>query len=85
MNTWTMKVVERRSVAVSVSERGCVEGKMKNLLLFLRTSFFRGESTISRLTLVADKDAEKSKRVMQAMFQMDKIEIEGLKRAYAGE
>ena len=58
---------------------------MKSLLLFLRTSFFRGESTISRLTLVADKDAEKSKRVMQAMFQMDKIEIEGLKRAYAGE
>jgi len=34
---------------------------------------------------VADKDAEKSKRVMQAMFQMDKIEIEGLKRVYAGE
>src|ERR1700730_10192728 len=29
-----------------------------------------------------DKDAEKSQRVMQAMLQMDKIDIAGLKRAY---
>jgi len=35
--------------------------------------------------LLGDKDAEKSKRVMQAMLKMDKIDIEGLKRAYAGE
>jgi predicted 3-demethylubiquinone-9 3-methyltransferase (glyoxalase superfamily) len=34
--------------------------------------------------LMQDKDAEKSKRVMQAMLQMDKIDIEGLKRAHAG-
>ena len=32
--------------------------------------------------LMQDKDAEKSKRVMQAMMQMTKIEIAGLKRAY---
>ena len=32
--------------------------------------------------MLHDKDAEKSNRVMQAMLQMDKIEIEGLKRAY---
>jgi predicted 3-demethylubiquinone-9 3-methyltransferase (glyoxalase superfamily) len=32
--------------------------------------------------LMRDKDPEKSKRVMQAMLQMDKIDIEGLKRAY---
>lgn len=32
--------------------------------------------------LLQDKDAEKSKRVMNAMLQMDKIEIAGLKRAY---
>ena len=32
--------------------------------------------------LLHDKDAEKSKRVMQAMMQMDKIDIGGLKRAY---
>jgi predicted 3-demethylubiquinone-9 3-methyltransferase (glyoxalase superfamily) len=31
-----------------------------------------------------DKDAEKAKRVMQAMLQMDKIEIEKLKQAYEG-
>ena len=34
--------------------------------------------------MLQDNDAEKSKRVMQAMLQMDKIEIEGLKRAYEG-
>jgi predicted 3-demethylubiquinone-9 3-methyltransferase (glyoxalase superfamily) len=34
--------------------------------------------------LMQDKDPEKSKRVMHAMLQMDKLDIEGLKRAYAG-
>jgi predicted 3-demethylubiquinone-9 3-methyltransferase (glyoxalase superfamily) len=32
--------------------------------------------------MLSDKDAEKSKRVMEAMLQMGKIEIEGLRRAY---
>ena len=32
-----------------------------------------------------DKDAEKSQRVMQAILQMKKIEIEPLKRAYEGQ
>ena len=32
--------------------------------------------------MLQDKDAEKSKRVMNAMMQMDKIDIAGLKRAY---
>lgn len=32
--------------------------------------------------LLQDKDAEKSKRVMNAMLQMDKIDIAGLKQAY---
>ena len=32
--------------------------------------------------LMQDKDTEKSKRVMQAMLQMDKIDIQTLKRAY---
>ena len=31
--------------------------------------------------MLQDKDAEKSKRVMQAMLQMDKIDIETLRRA----
>jgi predicted 3-demethylubiquinone-9 3-methyltransferase (glyoxalase superfamily) len=35
--------------------------------------------------LMQDKDPEKSKRVMHAMLQMDKLDIEGLKRAYAGQ
>ena len=30
-----------------------------------------------------DKDAEKAKRVMQAMMQMDKIDIKRLQQAYA--
>src|SRR6266568_6356623 len=32
--------------------------------------------------MLQDKDAEKSKKVMNAMMQMDKIDIAGLKRAY---
>ena len=32
--------------------------------------------------MLGDKDAEKAKRVMQAMLQMDKIDINGLKQAY---
>ena len=34
--------------------------------------------------MLGDKDPAKSKRVMQAMLQMSKIEIEGLKKAYDG-
>ena len=34
--------------------------------------------------LMADKDQEKADRVMQAMLQMDKIDIEPLQRAYEG-
>jgi predicted 3-demethylubiquinone-9 3-methyltransferase (glyoxalase superfamily) len=32
--------------------------------------------------MLGDKDREKAKRVMTAMLQMTKIDIEGLKRAY---
>jgi len=32
--------------------------------------------------MLQDKDAEKSKRVMEALLQMDKIDIETLKQAY---
>ena len=35
--------------------------------------------------LLGDSDREKSKRVMQAMLQMTKIDIEGLKRASEGK
>jgi predicted 3-demethylubiquinone-9 3-methyltransferase (glyoxalase superfamily) len=34
--------------------------------------------------LMADPDPEKSRRVMEAMLQMGKIEIEGLERAHRG-
>ena len=34
--------------------------------------------------LMHDKDPEKSKRVMQAMLRMNKLDIAGLKRAYEG-
>jgi len=32
--------------------------------------------------LLQDKDAEKTQRVMEAMLQMDKLDMEGLKHAY---
>ncbi len=32
--------------------------------------------------MLGDKDSAKSQRVMQAMLQMTKIDINGLKRAY---
>ncbi len=35
--------------------------------------------------LLADKDAAKSQRVMNAMLQMDKIDIKRLKQAYRGK
>ncbi len=34
--------------------------------------------------MMSDEDPEKTTRVMQAMMQMDKLEIEPLKRAYEG-
>jgi predicted 3-demethylubiquinone-9 3-methyltransferase (glyoxalase superfamily) len=36
------------------------------------------------IEMISDRDHEKSQRVMTAMLQMKKIDIEGLKRAYAG-
>ena len=36
------------------------------------------------LEMINDPDAEKSRRAMEAMLQMKKIDIETLKRAYAG-
>jgi predicted 3-demethylubiquinone-9 3-methyltransferase (glyoxalase superfamily) len=33
--------------------------------------------------MLQDKDAQKSKKVMEAMMQMDKLDIETLKRAYS--
>lgn len=35
--------------------------------------------------MIGDKDPEKTNRVMQAMMTMDKIEIEPIKQAYAGD
>jgi predicted 3-demethylubiquinone-9 3-methyltransferase (glyoxalase superfamily) len=37
------------------------------------------------IDMLHDKDAEKSERVMNAMLQMQKIDIESLKEAYAGK
>lgn len=37
------------------------------------------------LEMIQDEDKEKAERVMQAMMQMKKIEIEPLKRAYEGK
>jgi len=34
--------------------------------------------------MLQDRDTEKSERVMKALLQMTKIDIEGLKKAYEG-
>jgi predicted 3-demethylubiquinone-9 3-methyltransferase (glyoxalase superfamily) len=34
--------------------------------------------------MVQDKDTEKSERVMEALLQMKKIDIQGLRKAYIG-
>jgi len=34
--------------------------------------------------MLQDEDPEKAKRVMEAMLQMDKLDIETLKKAYEG-
>jgi predicted 3-demethylubiquinone-9 3-methyltransferase (glyoxalase superfamily) len=34
--------------------------------------------------MISDPDSEKSGRVMEAMLQMKKIDIDALERAYAG-
>jgi predicted 3-demethylubiquinone-9 3-methyltransferase (glyoxalase superfamily) len=34
--------------------------------------------------MLQDKDAKKSERVMEALLQMKKIDIQGLRNAYAG-
>ena len=34
--------------------------------------------------MLQDKDAKKSERVMEAMLQLKKIDIEGLNKSYAG-
>jgi predicted 3-demethylubiquinone-9 3-methyltransferase (glyoxalase superfamily) len=36
------------------------------------------------IEMINDPDSEKSQRVMTAMLRMKKIDIDGLKRAYAG-
>jgi predicted 3-demethylubiquinone-9 3-methyltransferase (glyoxalase superfamily) len=35
--------------------------------------------------MMQDKDPEKTKRVMEAMLQMDKLDIKTLKQAYEGQ
>ena len=35
--------------------------------------------------MLEDEDPEKSERVMEAMLQMKKIDVEGLKQAYEGQ
>jgi predicted 3-demethylubiquinone-9 3-methyltransferase (glyoxalase superfamily) len=34
--------------------------------------------------MLQDRDAKKSERVMEALLQMKKIDIQGLRKAYAG-
>ena len=34
--------------------------------------------------MLQDKDAKKSERIMEAMIQLKKIDIEGLNKSYAG-
>jgi predicted 3-demethylubiquinone-9 3-methyltransferase (glyoxalase superfamily) len=60
------------------------EGGKKNRCGWLRDKYGLSWQVVPKILgeLMQDKDPEKSKRVMQAMLQMDKIDIEGLERAY---
>ena len=62
------------------------EGGEKSRCGWLKDKFGLSWQVVPTLLaeLMGDKDPEKCKRVMQAMLQMDKIEIEPLKRAYEG-
>jgi hypothetical protein len=52
-----------------------------NLTSFKETGLFR----VSLGKMLGDKDPEKSKRVMEAMLQMDKIDIKRLPEACEGK
>jgi predicted 3-demethylubiquinone-9 3-methyltransferase (glyoxalase superfamily) len=60
------------------------EGGEKNRCGWLRDKFGVSWQIIPTALgkLLHDKDPEKSKRVMKAMLQMDKIDVKGLKQAY---
>ena len=47
------------------------------------TGKFHCKQPNHRGELLEDEDAERSGRVMQAMLQMEKVDIEGLKKVYA--
>jgi transposase len=52
------------------------------VLLRARTALVRTELITALGKMLRDKDREKSKRVMQAMFRITKIDIRGLEHAY---
>ena len=62
------------------------EGGEKSRCGWLKDQFGLWWQVVPRLLaeLAGDPDPEKAQRVMAAMLQMDKIDIEPLKRAYAG-
>ena len=62
------------------------EGGEKNRCGWLRDKYGLSWQVIPSVLgkMLQDKDAEKSRRVMKAMLQMDKLDIERLKQAYEG-
>lgn len=62
------------------------EGGQKSRCGWLKDKFGLSWQVEPRILgdLMADKDPEKAKRVMEAMLKMDKIDIEPIKRAYEG-
>ena len=63
------------------------EGGEKSRCGWLRDKFGLSWQIIPSIlgNLLQDKDAGKSRRVMQTMLQMDKIDIKGLQQAYDAE
>jgi predicted 3-demethylubiquinone-9 3-methyltransferase (glyoxalase superfamily) len=62
------------------------EGGEKGRCAWLKDKFGLSWQIVPKILrdLVADADPVKSKRVMDAILQMDKLDIETLKRAYEG-
>ena len=75
-------IARRRKRSMKFWEKLSRGGKSRDAVGRKTNSACRGKSLPTVLgQLLQDKDAEKSKRVMNAMLQMDKLDIASLKRA----
>ena len=68
-------------------EKLTADGGQESACGWLKDKFGVSWQVVPRvlIEMLGDNDSEKSERVMKAMLQMQKIDIETLKEAYAGK